>query len=106
MAQKQYRPISRSAGKIDLQVIPEILCPMNLHRAPERREFLRNGRADVIDCGFVIAGRLDFDQFANGGNYLVPALAEIGKAALGFGSCWFAVVIPRGARNLPLPCAV
>ena len=45
---------------------------------------MRDGLRNFVHGGFVVAGRLDFDQLADGRDNLVAALVEIGKTTLRF----------------------
>ena len=59
---------------------------MKAHFAAQPRELLRDRLRNPVDGRFVVAGRFDFDQLADGRDDLVAALAEIGKTTLRFGT--------------------
>ena len=70
--------------EVDLQVIAGVVRWVGSRFAAELGKFMRDDFRNAIHGGFVVAGRFDFDQFADGRDNLVAALVEIGKTALRF----------------------
>jgi len=58
------------------------LVDANIDLAAELRKFLRDGLGEAVGGGFVVAGRFDFDQLADGRDDRVAALFEIFKAEI------------------------
>ncbi len=85
VAEQQHR-LRGFAGEVHLQVIAKVFRGMDVHFTAEPGKFMRDGVRNFVHRGFVVAGRFDFDQFADGRDNLVAALAEISKTALRFGA--------------------
>lgn len=88
VAEQEHRLGGGLAGEVGLEMVAEVLSWVNLYDGAEGGKFGGNHVAEGVHGGFVIAGRLDFNQFADGRNDLVAPLSEISEAALGFGSGW------------------
>jgi len=84
MAQQQ-NGLGRVATEIDLQVAAKLLLPVETDLSAKLRKLLRDSFGHAIDGGFVVAGRFDFNQIADGRNHRFSAFAEIGETALRFG---------------------
>ena len=69
-----------SAVEVDLQTVAEVGAAMELSASAQRFELTREERGDAVDCGLVVAGRFDFDEFANRVDDLVLMLREIAQA--------------------------
>ncbi len=51
-------------GKINLQMISELLLTMEMDFAATQLEFFRQHLAEMVHCLLVMAGRFDFDKTA------------------------------------------
>jgi hypothetical protein len=77
VAQKQDGLGVCGSGEIDLEVVSEIFGAMQLRVATDEGKLLRDKSAHAVGGGFVVAGRFDFDEFANGLKECVLAGLEV-----------------------------
>jgi hypothetical protein len=83
VAEQQDR-LRGPAREIHLEMIAEFLGSMKTDFTTESGKFLGDSSSDAIDSRFVIAGRFDLDEAANGRDNVVAALAEICETTLRF----------------------
>jgi hypothetical protein len=69
-------PVAGS-GEIDLEVVAEIFGAVQMRAATDQGELFGEKSAYTIGGGFVVAGRFDFDKFADGLEECVLAGFEV-----------------------------
>jgi hypothetical protein len=69
-------------------MIAKVVCLVEAYidLAAELGKFLRDGLREAVRGGFVVAGRFDFDQLADGRDDRIAAVAEVSKTTLRFGA--------------------
>jgi hypothetical protein len=65
------------AGEIDLKVVAEFFPAMEMGTSAQQREPLSEMGTHAVGGGFVVAGRFDFNEFANGLEEFVLAGFEV-----------------------------
>jgi len=83
---EQQDGLGRLASEVDLQVIAELFGVVKPDFAAKLGELLGDDLGEAVGGRLVVAGRFDFDQFADGGDYGVTPLVEVGKTLLRFAS--------------------
>jgi hypothetical protein len=75
--------LARGVGReVDLQTIAELAGAMELRLPTKRFKFRREKLPDAVDRRFIVAGGLDFHEFANRLNHQLPTLFEVAQAGV------------------------
>jgi hypothetical protein len=83
VAKQQNRLTAGFSGEINLKVIAEIVGAVNSGLAPHGSKPFGDGFRDSIYGRFIVTGRFDFDQLADGRDNPVAPSLKVGKPRLG-----------------------
>jgi hypothetical protein len=81
---EQEHGLGGTSSEVDLQMTAKRFLPMKSDFAAQLRKFFCDGFGHPVDCDFIVTGRFDFDQLANGRNHRVSAFSEIRETSLCF----------------------